>query len=309
MAAPSLAGWTVGVTADRRAREQIELLERRGARVVHGPTIETIALHENRALRAATHEVVTSPPDVVVLTTGVGARAWFDAADALGVGDALLDTLRGASVVARGPKAAGAALTAGVPIAWQAPDARTNTVVEHLHDLGVGGTRIAVQLDGRAEPVLATELRRLGADVVAVPVYRWTLPSPDDAARRLVDAARGGLLDALTFTSAPAFVNLLAIADGASCREALVAALGRNVDVVSVGSVCSEAARSFGIEPAVEPERQRLGAMVMALGRHASAADDARARRIGTHRVVLRAAALVVDETVTDLAPREQSVL
>src|SRR4029079_12827743 len=36
-----LAGFTIGVTADRRADEQIQLLERKGATVLHGPTITT----------------------------------------------------------------------------------------------------------------------------------------------------------------------------------------------------------------------------------------------------------------------------
>ena len=43
-----LAGYTIGVTADRRAEEQAQLLERRGARVLHGPTIRTLPLAETR---------------------------------------------------------------------------------------------------------------------------------------------------------------------------------------------------------------------------------------------------------------------
>src|SRR5690242_6702881 len=39
-----LEGYTVGVTADRRASEQAELLRRRGARVLDGPTIATAYL-------------------------------------------------------------------------------------------------------------------------------------------------------------------------------------------------------------------------------------------------------------------------
>src|SRR5689334_13865495 len=33
----ALAGLTIGITADRRAAEQAQLLEQRGAKVVHGP--------------------------------------------------------------------------------------------------------------------------------------------------------------------------------------------------------------------------------------------------------------------------------
>ena len=44
MALASLEGFTVGITADRRWEEQAALLERRGARVVHGPAIRTLPL-------------------------------------------------------------------------------------------------------------------------------------------------------------------------------------------------------------------------------------------------------------------------
>jgi len=54
MAAPSLAGYVVGVTADRRADEQIELLRRRGATTLHGPSIKTLPLDAAQELRSIT---------------------------------------------------------------------------------------------------------------------------------------------------------------------------------------------------------------------------------------------------------------
>lgn len=45
-----LDGFVVGVTADRRASEQAELLRRRGADVMHGPAIATAYLSCDEAL-------------------------------------------------------------------------------------------------------------------------------------------------------------------------------------------------------------------------------------------------------------------
>jgi uroporphyrinogen-III synthase len=47
---PPLAGWRVGVTADRRADQQIEALRRRGADVVHGCTMRTLDLSDDARL-------------------------------------------------------------------------------------------------------------------------------------------------------------------------------------------------------------------------------------------------------------------
>src|SRR6478609_1420448 len=84
-----LAGFTIGVTADRRADEQIQLLERKGASVVHGATIRTHPLGEESGLAAATRALIDDPPDIVVFITALGVRSWLEAAEAMGYADAL----------------------------------------------------------------------------------------------------------------------------------------------------------------------------------------------------------------------------
>ncbi len=242
-----LEGFVVGMTADRRAEEQGELLRRRGARVVHGPAIRTIPLADDDRLAAATQSLLDHPPDVVVLLTGLGTRGWFAAAEGLGVDDALRQALTGRAVIARGPKAAGAALGANLTVTWQAPTETSAEVLDHLRAQGVAGARIAVPRDGGATPALGDELERLGAEVVDVPVYRWTTPDDPEPARRLVEAACDRRLDALTFTSSPAIENLLDLADQSGLGPAFRAVLGSSVRVACVGPVCAGTALRAGI--------------------------------------------------------------
>ena len=171
-----LAGYTIGVTADRRWEEQAELLERRGARVVHGPTIRTLALGDEQVLGDAIAQLIARPPDAVVLITALGVRGWFATAESLNEGETLLQALLPARVYARGPKAAGAAMTHGLDVAWKAPNARGAEILEQVRaDLESGvlsGRRIAVQLDGSTDTGIQDGLRELGLDVVVVPIYR-----------------------------------------------------------------------------------------------------------------------------------------
>ena len=97
-----LAGFTVAVTADRRADEQAALLTRLGATVVHGPVIRTESVTDRIALLDAARSLVEQRPDVVILTTAVGVRAWLTEADSVEMGDELLDVLSGPVVLARG---------------------------------------------------------------------------------------------------------------------------------------------------------------------------------------------------------------
>ena len=111
-----LAGFTIGVTADRRADEQIQLLERKGATIVHGPTIRTHPLGDESGLAAATRSLIDDPPDIADFITALGVRSWLEAAEALGLADALLDVLERCALWTRGPKASGAIAALGLSV-------------------------------------------------------------------------------------------------------------------------------------------------------------------------------------------------
>ena len=81
-----LDGFVIGVTADRRASEQGELLRRRGAEVLHGPSIATAYLSCDEELRAVTLRLIDDPPQYLAATTGIGIRAWLEAAQTWGLG-------------------------------------------------------------------------------------------------------------------------------------------------------------------------------------------------------------------------------
>lgn len=260
-----LAGALVGITAWRRADEQAELLARRGASVMRAPTIRLEPLGPDATARVATIALLDDPPDVVVANTGVGVRSWLALADSWGLGDALAACLGRARLVARGPKAAGALLAAGVQVDWRAPSGQLSEIVDHLVAGGVAGRRVAVQLDGSCDGDGALErLRQAGASVVAVPVYRWSMPPDTEPARRLVSAVADGRVDAVTFTAAPAVENFFAIAATMGMADGARQALGGPVLAVCVGPVCAAAAATHGVQ-AISPKHPRLGAMVQVL--------------------------------------------
>src|SRR5688572_19463195 len=130
--AEPLAGFTVAVTADRRRDELATLLERRGARVVVAPALRIMPLPDDAELRAATVSCVDKPPDIVVATTGIGLRGWLEAADGWGLAEPLRARLTTAHLVARGPKARGAARAAGLAEDWAPPSESSDEVLDYL---------------------------------------------------------------------------------------------------------------------------------------------------------------------------------
>jgi uroporphyrinogen-III synthase len=296
----------VGVTAARRADELGALLERRGATVQYGPAIRIIPLADDDDLLTRTRALVDAPADVVVATTGIGFRGWVEAAEGWGLGEDLLTALGKATVLPRGPKAKGAVRAAGLVETWSPASEGSAELLEYLVEKGVSGKRIAVQMHGEPLPDFVETLRCAGAEVVEVPVYRWTGPADPAPLSRLLDALVAGQLDALTFTSAPAAASVLRTAEAEGRRDEVLAALRYGVLVVCVGPITASPLARAGV-PVIQPARARIGALV----RELSVALPARATRlrVAGRALELRGQAVVVDEVVRPVPPAPMAVL
>jgi len=301
-----LDGFVIGITADRRWEEQAELLGRRGASVLHGPTMTTLYLASDADLRQATETLLDNPPDYLVATTGIGIRAWLETASAWGLGDRLLAALADTLVITRGPKSTAAAQAGGLKVWARSATERMDALVSVLLAESLPGKTVAVQEYGMPNPELRVALVDAGASVVEVPVYRWRLPDDPAPARRLVEAALEGRVDAITFTSAPAVHNLFAIADETGTADDLRWACNNGVVAACVGPVCAGGAREEGIEVPLVPTVGRLGLLVRVLSEHFE--NQRRVYKIGGAELVVQGAAIEVGGERAELTPKERLV-
>lgn len=301
-----LAGFTVGVTAARRADELGALLERRGAAVQHAPALRIVPLADDAELLDATKSLVSHAPDIVVATTAIGFRGWLEAADGWGHGEELLDRLRGAQVLARGPKVKGAVRAAGLTEEWSPASDSMAEVLERLLGQDVTGRRIALQLHGEPLPGFVEALRDAGAEVVVVPVYRWMPPEDLAPLDRLIDATVSRSLDAVTFTSAPAGASLLARAQDRGLLPELLDALRHNVLAACVGPVTALPLQAHGIDT-VQPARFRLGPLVQLLCQELP--GRARTLPVAGRRIEIRGHAVLVDGDLRPVPPAGMSLL
>ncbi|MFJ3078182.1 uroporphyrinogen-III synthase [Streptomyces halstedii] len=301
-----LTGFTVGVTAARRAEELGTLLTRRGAAVQHAPALRIVPLADDSELRAATGELLDKVPDTVIATTAVGFRGWIEAADGWGTGERLLDVLRGAELLARGPKVKGAIRGAGLTESWSPGSESMAEVLDRLLGEGVEGRRIALQLHGEPLPGFVESLREAGAEVVGVPVYRWMPPEDIAPLDRMLDvtAARG--LDALTFTSAPAVTSYLNRAEARGMLPEVLSALGHDVLAACVGPVTAQPLQARGIDT-VQPERFRLGPLVQLLCARLPARTPA--LPVAGHLVEIRGHAVLIDGVPRPVPPAGMALL
>ncbi|WP_093800621.1 uroporphyrinogen-III synthase [Streptomyces sp. Wb2n-11] len=301
-----LAGFTVGVTAARRADELGTLLTRRGAAVLHAPALRIVPLADDSELLTLTEQLIDHAPDVVIATTAIGFRGWVEAADGWGLGEALLSRLQGVELLARGPKVKGAIRAAGLTEEWSPTSESMAEVLDRLLAEGVEGRRIAIQLHGEPLPGFVEALRAGGAEVVGVPVYRWMPPEDITPLDRLIDATVGRGVDALAFTSAPAAASLLSRAEERGMLPGLLAALGHDVLSACVGPVTALPLQAHGIDTA-QPERFRLGPLVQLICRELP--NRARTLPVAGRSVEIRGHAVVVDGELRPVPPAGMSLL
>ena len=304
-----LSGFRIGVTAARRAEEQISLLERRGAEVIHAPAL---SVDPNRidevGLLAATKDVLSQPVDIFVATTGIGMKSWLTAAERWGLLDDLVAHLGRAEILARGPKSVGALRRFGLRELWAPESEFFEDVLTHLRGRDLTGRRIVVQEHGQSLSMAAHALRRLGAEVTTVAVYRVEGAADPEPMFRLIEEVTERRVHAVTFTAAPAVAAMMEAAASTGHRDEVVGAFQADVIAACVGPVTAAPFEMWGV-PSVYPERSRLVAMVKQLEVELPSRATGTSLEVAGHTLLLHGDDVLLDGVEVKLSPAPYAVL
>ena len=249
----------VVVTRPRsQAAGLVALLEENGARVVEFPTIRIEPVESFDKIDAAVQDMAAY--DWVIFTSVNGVAGFARRLGELGK-DA--DVLRTVRVAAIGPATAAALGELGVDVEAVPERYQAEGLIAALGRESLDGARILIPRAEHARDVLPEELRRLGARVEVLVVYRTVRPDVDPAILRR--ALRGGQVDVLTFTSSSTVTNFVAtFATGEAVR--LVREAG--AVVACIGPITAGTARQAGFDVAVQPESFTVPALAAALVEH-----------------------------------------
>ena len=253
----TLAGRRIVIT--RRAEQAGSLhraLKSRGAEVVVLPTIELAPPRSWRPVDAAIQRL--NEYDWVIFTSANGVEAF---AARLRKHRKTMSALQGALIAAIGPATARALRARRLRVRVVPEEFRAEGLVQALSGVRWRGKRALLARAAKARQVLPRELRRRGARLDVIAVYRTVVPPASRSGIARLFGARKP--DAITFTSSSTVLNFCSMAGRSQARRIL-----RGVAVITVGPVTSRTARALGLRVAVEAKPYTVVEMVKAVERH-----------------------------------------
>jgi uroporphyrinogen-III synthase len=218
--------------------------------------------------------------DDLVFLTGEGLRRLLARAERIGLAAEVLEGLRQARRITRGPKPARALHELGLATDVPASAPTTQGIIDTLSPMDLAGRRIGVQLYGTdPNERLIAFLQQAHAVPTPVAPYVYAPASHEDKVAGLIEGLASGAVDAIAFTSASQVDRLFAVAESRQLLDVLNAGLAR-CQVASVGPIVFEALADRGVKTDIMPEKsfvmKRLtNALAESLGRSAPSQNEA----------------------------------
>jgi uroporphyrinogen-III synthase len=250
----------------RRSPELALLVMNYGGTPVVAPALREVPLESNDQVLVFAEDVIRQRFGMVVLMTGVGLRLMMKMIEPVHDREAFVQALARTRIVARGPKPVAALreieltpwATVPSPNTWR----ELLATLDGLADAApLSGMCVAVQEYGLPNADLVEGLAARGADMIAVPIYRWAMPEDVAPLRRAVWAIVRGEIDVVILTAGIQLVHLLRVA----AEMELEAAVRRGLEhalVASIGPMTSEELRRHGLPIDLEPSHPKMGFLV-----------------------------------------------
>lgn len=265
--AQNLLGKKVALAGPRKSEEMSMIVRKLGGTPLLRPAQGTVFVDDEH-LKSSIEAWVKSPPDWTILTTGMGLDAIFQAAEQLEQQDELLEALKHSQIAARGYKTVNALRKRNLTPDVRDDDGSTSGLIRELMNYDLEGKRILVQLHGESAPRLMAWLKeREVAEIKEVLPYRHVPPQDTDLNELLEDILQQRI-DAVTFTSAPQIRFLTAYAEKHGKLADLKQRFEEDVVAAAVGRVTAQAMVEEGVPPKVIPEEERMGSMIVSLGKY-----------------------------------------
>ncbi len=261
-------GLKVTAFESRRAEEIEKLIRYHGGVPRVAPSMREIPLSQSTDAHKFAKNLLAGNFDIVILMTGVGTRALVKAVITKYPEKEFIKALKKTTIVARGPKPVAALREMGLKANITVPEPNTwrdvLTTLENETDLK--GKRVTVQEYGISNKEFISALRKKGAKVTPVSIYKWALPENLEPLRDAIKSIKNSKEDISIFTSSQQIYHLFEVASQDGSQDELKEGL-KKIVIASIGPTTSETLNRFGISPDYEPDSPKMGNLIREMAR------------------------------------------
>jgi uroporphyrinogen III methyltransferase/synthase len=253
----SLAGKKILIT---RTREQsgdfATRLKKLGAEVIEFPTIEIVPPARWNELDQATDRLKSY--DWLIFTSANGVNFFWQRLKERGKPPQLPTSLK---VCAIGPATADQLKRKGVSVHYVPKEFIAESILEGFKKVRMEGKRILLARAKKARDILPKGLRKMGAEVDVVEVYRTV--RPQGGSKKMKRLLTEEEIDVITFTSSSTvnhFADLL--------RKEDLKKLVKDIAVACIGPVTARTAREWGLKVRIQPKQYAIPDLTRAIAEH-----------------------------------------
>ncbi len=252
-----LAGKRILITRTREQSGDFSTrLRKLGAGVIEFPTIEVVPPTRWKELDQAIDRLESY--DWILFTSANGVNFFWQRLEERGKSPRLPSSLK---VCAIGPATARELKRKGASVRYVPKEFIAESILEGLKKSRMEGKRVLLARAKKARDILPQGLRKLGADVDVVEVYRTV--KPKGGSKKLKKLLTEEKIDAITFTSSSTvshFADLLQ-------REELGRLL-KGVAIACIGPVTAKTAKEKRLNVRIQPKQYTIPALTRAIAQY-----------------------------------------
>jgi uroporphyrinogen III methyltransferase/synthase len=254
----SLTGKTILITRTREQSGDFSTrLKKFGAEVIEFPTIEIAPPMYWKELDQAIDRLESY--DWIIFTSANGVNFFWQRLKERGKSPRLPPSLK---VCAIGPATADQLKRKGVSVHYIPREFIAESILEGFKKVQLEGKRILLARAEKARDILPKGVRKMGAEVDVVEVYRTVRPK--GGSRRMKKLLTEEKIDVITFTSSSTVNHF---ADLLKKKEDLDRLL-KGIAIACIGPVTARTAKGWGLKVQIQPKQYTIPALTRAIAEY-----------------------------------------
>jgi uroporphyrinogen III methyltransferase/synthase len=253
----SLDGKKILITRTRQQSGDFSTqLKKLGAEVIECPTIEIVPPTRWKGLDQAIDQLKSY--DWILFTSANGVNFFWQRLKERRKSPHLPPSLK---VGAIGPATADRLKRKGVSVHYVPKEFIAESILEGFKKVRMEGKRILLARAKKARDILPKGLRKMGAEVEVVEIYRTV--KPKGGSKKIKNLLAEEKIDVITFTSSSTvnhFANLLK-------RENLKK-LVKGIAIACIGPVTARTAKEWGLKVRIQPRQYTIPALTRAIAEY-----------------------------------------